>query len=287
MGKVAGPYFPYNEPRRRAGQAFVALLSMRKPLPVWMARDFSVLRSGRRTAVVRSDFLPHFESHHLMDCALPSLRAVPEAGRAWHPVAGGRGPVRIVSAGPLGEAVVRPYRRGGLVAAVNARRYFIGDRAFDELVATHRLRRRGAPVPEALAAVQAALRPGYAACIVTRRLPKTVPAATALHGADSVRVGALLEAIGRSVRRLHEAGGVHADLNAYNLLVPEDGEGPVTIIDLDRARVVSGPTPQRHARANLDRLRRSLRKLGLEAALRHWDALEEGYRAPPRPPPAA
>jgi 3-deoxy-D-manno-octulosonic acid kinase len=242
-------------------------------------------------AVVRSDFLSHFERHRLLDFAVFSLRAVSggsaDATSESGGLTGGRGTVRIVQAGPLGEAVVRPYRRGGLVEAFNERRYFLGNRAFDELVATHRLHRRGAPVPEVLAAVQTALRPGYAACIVTRRVPKAISAAAALEHASASRTTAVLEAMGRSVRRLHEAGGVHADLNAHNLLVPEDVDGAVTIIDLDRVGVVSGPAPPRRARANLDRLRRSLRKLGLDPALDRWNDFERAYKSPPRPPTAA
>jgi tRNA A-37 threonylcarbamoyl transferase component Bud32 len=93
--------------------------------------------------------------------------------------------------------------------------------------------------------------------------------------------------MGRAIRLLHEAGGVHADLNAYNILVPEEGEGPAFLIDLDRASVLNGPVPERRARANLRRLRRSLLKLGLDEAAAHWDELEGGYEVPPQPPTAA
>lgn len=250
-----------------------------------MTGDFGIVRSGAAAAIVRHDFRPAFEAHRLIECPrAPTLSVPAEDGRRELP--GGRGAVRIVDAGPLGEAVLRPYRRGGLVGRFNRRRYFAGNRAFDELVCTHRLRRRGAPVPEALAAVQVSLRPGYAGCLATRRVPRSRPSSIAL-AAPGAPVEALLEAMGRSVRRFHEAGGVHADLNAHNLLVSDDADGPVTIIDLDRGSVCGGPAPPRIVRANRQRLRRSLRKLELFEALERWDAFLRGYETPPEPPPAA
>lgn len=260
-------------------------------LPGWMANDFSVLNEERTDAFVRNDFLESFRQHRLAGCARAPLLTVPPAegkGRsAGDGVPGGRGPVRIVPAGALGEAIVRPYRRGGFVEKFNRRTYFLGNRAFSELITTHRLWRRGAPVPEALAAVQSRTGLGYHGCFVTRRIPRSRPAARVLAGAPAGDRARILESIGRSVRRFHEAGGVHADLNAYNLLVQEEADDPVFVIDLDRAVVLHGPVGGRRARANLRRLHRSFAKLGLEGALSDWETLEEAYAAPPEPPPAA
>jgi 3-deoxy-D-manno-octulosonic acid kinase len=251
-----------------------------------MASDFVELSSGRTTALVRNDFLESFERHRLLDCARAPLLEVPGSASSAE-ISGGRGGIRVVPAGALGEAVVRPYVRGGLVERFNRRRYFFGERAFAELVATQRLRRRGGPVPEALAAVQSARSPGYLACLATRRIPRVRRAAVVLASAPGAVRAITLERIGRAVRSLHVAGGVHADLNAHNILVTEDGEGPGFVIDLDRATVLEGPVTGRRARANLERLRRSFRKLGLRDALREWEYLERGYEAPPRPPVAA
>lgn len=263
---------------------------MQARIPDWMSGEFSAVRSGGSVAIVRNDFRASFEAHRLIGCTARPLRAVPDAGREAGGEAGrvaaGRGPVRVVDAGPLGEAVVRPYRRGGLVEKINDRRYFLGNRAFDELVTTHRLRLRGAPVPEALAAVQVPLHPGYGGCLVTRRVPRSRPSSVVLRTSGD-RTDAVLEAMGRAVRRFHAAGGVHADLNAHNVLVSAARDGPVTIIDLDRASVTPGPVPARRARANLRRLARSLVKLGLTAALERWEAFERGYDAPLDPLPAA
>jgi len=264
---------------------------MRAQLPEWMISEFTVIRTDRTTAVVRNDFVDSFHRNRLVDCSHAPLLSLPRTGQqpagSRDEISGGRGGVRIVPAGPLGEAVVRPYRRGGLVEKINRRRYFFGSRAFSELMATHRLHRRGAPVPEVLAAVQSGVRPGYVACLVTRRIPKARSAAAVLANASPARRAIVLESVGRAIRLLHEAGGVHADLNAHNIVVPEEGEGPAYVIDLDRASVLTGPVPERRAHANLRRLRRSLLKLGLDEAVADWDHLERGYAAPPQPPPAA
>lgn len=259
---------------------------MTKRIPDWMAAEFSELGAQRTAAVVRNDFVNVFERHRLLDCTRAPLLTVPEPGPGPE-ISGGRGGVRVVQAGSLGEAVVRPYVRGGLVEKVNRRRYFLGDRAFAELVCTHRLRKRGAPVPEALAAVQTARFPGYEACFVTRRIPRVRRAASVLAEAPEGLRAITLAKMGRAIRALHEAGGVHADLNAHNILVSADEDAPAFVIDLDRAVVLKGPVPDRRARANLERLRRSLRKLGLVAALADWSNLERGYESPPLPPAAA
>ena len=259
---------------------------MAKRIPDWMAAEFAEVDSGRTTAVVRNDFTEVFERHRLLDCASAPLLTVPEPGRSAE-ISGGRGGVRVVAAGSLGEAVVRPYARGGLMEKVNRRRYFLGDRAFAALVSTHRLRKRGAPVPEALAAVQSARFPGYLACFVTRRIPRVHRAAVVLADAPAGLRSITLEKMGRAIRALHEAGGVHADLNAHNILVSADEDVPAFVIDLDRAAVLKGPVPDHRARANLERLRRSLRKLGLVDALSDWPHLERGYESPPLPPAAA
>lgn len=85
--------------------------------------------------------------------------------------------------------------------------------------------------------------------------------------------------IGHTLRRFHDAGIFHADLNAHNVLLDE--RGGVYLVDFDRGR---RRTPGRWARGNLARLKRSLVKLGAsqdEAAWRRgWEALETGYAMP-------
>jgi 3-deoxy-D-manno-octulosonic acid kinase len=70
--------------------------------------------------------------------------------------------------------------------------------------------------------------------------------------------------IGVEVRKMHDVGVNHTDLNIHNILL--DSEGKVWIIDFDKCKQQSG---DQWKERNLDRLLRSFRK---ELAKReiHW-----------------
>ena len=83
--------------------------------------------------------------------------------------------------------------------------------------------------------------------------------------------------IGACIRRFHERGFCHADLNAHNVLI--DRSGRVFLIDFDRGR---RREPGDWARGNLERLRRSLDKVSSAMPTGRftqgdWDLLMEGY----------
>ncbi|MBT8075543.1 MAG: phosphotransferase, partial [Gammaproteobacteria bacterium] len=115
--------------------------------------------------------------------------------------------------------------------------------------------------------------------ILTARIPdtRTLADVIAAPGIGSAAETGLWARIGDCVRRFHEAGLWHADLNARNILL--DAAAAVFLIDFDRARLMPGKTV--NGKSNLNRLRRSLEKLwppdrlnGLAPA---WDQLEAGY----------
>jgi tRNA A-37 threonylcarbamoyl transferase component Bud32 len=90
------------------------------------------------------------------------------------------------------------------------------------------------------------------------------------------------EAIGACIRRFHEQGVYHADLNAHNILL--DAQDRPHLIDFDRGQLRPSGDWQRR---NLARLRRSLlklRKLDAQFAFSgaDWDALLRGYGAAPQ-----
>ena len=83
--------------------------------------------------------------------------------------------------------------------------------------------------------------------------------------------------IGRCIRRFHDLGVCHADLNAHNILLSEDS---VYLIDFDRCQLRGGGLWRD---ANLVRLRRSLEKVawGLPPERfgeADWHGLLDGYR---------
>jgi 3-deoxy-D-manno-octulosonic acid kinase len=189
---------------------------------------------------------------------------------------GGRGAVCFVR-GEFGEAVIRHYRRGGLVGRLNRDLYlWTGEprtRAFREFRLLAELRERGLPVPAPLAAGYSRLGLLYRADLMTLAIPDTRTVAEALKrdgGAELPWAG-----IGRMLQAFHAEGVFHADLNAHNILV--DGAGKPWLIDFDRG-ALRGPDSRWQART-LQRLQRSLRKLGLDGAAfaEAWQQLGIGY----------
>jgi 3-deoxy-D-manno-octulosonic acid kinase len=92
----------------------------------------------------------------------------------------------------------------------------------------------------------------YRADLITEELPGTRTLAASLAEGE---VGLTTwTAIGRCIRRFHDHGVSHADLNAHNILLRGDDE--VFLVDFDRASRRRKPGLWRDA--NLARLRRSL-----------------------------
>lgn len=192
-------------------------------------------------------------------------------GKEW--IEGGRAPHPVIALPDGGKAVVRRYRRGGMVRHLNRDRYFGGDRALDELRATEAARAGGVRAPEVIAAGKVDAFPGYRAMIATRLIPGVQDAATALLGGRDVNE-VLFEA-GQQIGRMHAAGVGHPDLNLRNLLVGKMGE--LWVIDFDRALVVEGVVPRARRQRDLARLVRSFAKLGMPLSIVHRGALEVGY----------
>ena len=176
----------------------------------------------------------------------------------------GRGTSLFLAAGGGREWVLRPYRRGGFVARLSETHYLWTGlertRAFRELRLTANLHQLGLPVPPPVAAAVTRRGPAYEAALITERIPGARALASRL---EERRVDeTLLVEVGRTIRRFHDAGLDHVDLNARNLLI--DNRDRVWLIDLDRCRL----RPKgRWQAANLARLERSLTKFGARDAV--------------------
>lgn len=190
---------------------------------------------------------------------------------------GGRGSVWLVR-GDFGEGVLRHFRRGGLVARVNADRYlWTGEeetRSFREFRLLAELRRRGLPVPAPLVAGYRRDRLSYRADLLTSLIPQAQTLAQRLAGAFPDT--ATWRAIGATLARFHAHGAYHADLNAHNVML--DVEGAVWLIDFDRGELRA--PARRWQQDNLIRLQRSLSKLGADGDARWsaaWSALDTAW----------
>lgn len=175
--------------------------------------------------------------------------------------------------------VLRHYHRGGFVARfVNDRYVWTGwdrTRSVREWRLLERLRDAGLPVPRPVAARAIRQGPVYRADIVTEYLPDTRTLAANLH--DGAPDSERWTEIGRTLRRLHDSGVEHRDLNAHNILI--DAAGGVFLVDFDNARLRA---PGAWSRAGTARLERSLRKVARERGgsfdAEGWRLLERGYR---------
>jgi 3-deoxy-D-manno-octulosonic acid kinase len=174
---------------------------------------------------------------------------------------GGRGSTSIHVIAGIGDVVLRRYRRGGLIGKVLFDRYLCCSRPFRELAVLAHARSRGVPVPEIVGA--SSTRKGllwHRGRIVTRLIPGswTLPVFIGENRNAAALVADVLTRAGGAIRKMHEAGINHADLNMNNILV--DGNGAVFIIDFDKAALHNRLRQKKRTR-NLRRLLRSLRKL--------------------------
>lgn len=168
-------------------------------------------------------------------------------------------------------AVLRHYRRGGLVARLSRERYlwtgWESSRSFAEFSLMRELGDLGLPVPAPLAA--AVWRDGltYRAAILVAR----VPDASTLAACQEANAW---EAAGKAIAIMHAKGVWHADLNVHNILI--DAQRQAWLIDFDRGRRFEVLSEHKRL-GNLDRLHRSIRKVLPEKEAMLWPVLANAY----------
>lgn len=169
---------------------------------------------------------------------------------------GGRGAAWRVDA-PIGPLVLRHYLRGGLIARLSRDRFVWRSQSTVRSVAEFRLMQRlralGLSAPQPVAASYQRQGGRYRAAILMRRIERAQSLGELLRGGDPP-----WQASGRLIAAFHCAGLDHADLNAHNILF--DGERRGWMIDFDKSVIREPAWAWRQA--NLQRLRRSLDKLG-------------------------
>jgi len=199
-----------------------------------------------------------------------------QGGLAGHAI--GRGSALLLDT-EFGPAVLRQYLRGGWPARLSHDRYFFTgydrSRPLAEFRMLAALSGLGLPAPTPLAALCERSGLLYRGWLLMQRILQVQPLADLLGSCSGDT--AFWQRVGAVIRTFHDAGVVHADLNARNILVAEDES--LYLVDFDRARLSVGDANA--FRGNLERLKRSLVKLwpasaadGLAAC---WGELLTGY----------
>jgi 3-deoxy-D-manno-octulosonic acid kinase len=165
---------------------------------------------------------------------------------------------------PGGEAVlIKKMRRGGLAGPLWNDRYPGTRRLLQNLRVPLEARRRGVatPAPRALLVLRG---PGCLAggWLAVEWIEDSADLAARYEGDEPPSTGELAAAMGL-VRRMHDAGVQHRDLNLGNLVLrtrPDAAPEPF-VIDLDRARLHGGELSFRLRQQALRRLERSYVKV--------------------------
>ncbi|KIN73331.1 3-deoxy-D-manno-octulosonic acid kinase [Sulfitobacter guttiformis KCTC 32187] len=165
------------------------------------------------------------------------------------------------------DMVLRHFHRGGLVGRVNRDLYLrvpaAKSRALREFDLLSEMHAEGLPVPLPVAAQFIPFGPFYRADIITQRIPDARPLQEVLF--DRGLSTNLWRQIGAHVRQLHDHCVFHSDLNCRNIML--DTRDRIWFIDFDKCEKRK---PGRWARANLDRLHRSLVKTAAQSPNVHW-----------------
>lgn len=221
------------------------------------------LRDGSESLVLAAvQQLTEARQHSISDTVFPHTVT---------PLRWGRGHVWRVQTDTQEAVIIRYYRRGGFM------RHFLRDVYWDhpprplaEVVYTELARQRGVPTIEVL---------GARVSWINRRLYRGLFVSREREGFLNLwewfqtrptgpTRASTLTAVAHTIRTMHEAGIVHADLNLTNILVQAGDTTPqVCVLDFDRARLSPGAVAQTNRERALARLRRSLYKLNPDGSL--------------------
>ena len=170
--------------------------------------------------------------------------------------------------------IVRHYSHGGFLSFLTRDLYCLDSRSFRELALTEEIRGCGIPTVHPIGAIHQRVPPFfYRAYLLTREFPRARNLVEYLnenqllpHGETLPRKRRIICEAGLMLRRFHDAGFFHADLQLKNLMV---ADGRTILIDFDRSyRKQSLSLKERMD--NLFRLNRSADKWKREGVPISW-----------------
>jgi len=169
----------------------------------------------------------------------------------------GRGATSLLSLGSGRVLRLKRLRRGGWTAPL-FRDHFLGEsRMLDNLRVSIEAGRRGVATPPVVALLMVRSAGGLVrAWLAIEELVDAVDLQSCFHS-DQPPTHSELDAALALVRRMHDRGLEHRDLNLGNILIRRKRAPEAFVIDLDRARLHVGPLGFRPRQRALRRLERS------------------------------
>lgn len=167
------------------------------------------------------------------------------------------------------QYVLRHYYRGGLLGKLVEKSYFFNGvkktRAFEELKTLKKLRKKKLPVPKPVAALITTNQVKYQASIILRLIKDAQDLFQCLQ--TNKITAQQWQQVGAMIRKFHEVGLYHSDLNIHNIML--DDKGKFWLIDFDKAQWIKPNHPK--LQDNLSRLLRSLRKEKNKLPSFYWE----------------
>ncbi|EGU36705.1 3-deoxy-D-manno-octulosonic-acid kinase [Vibrio ichthyoenteri ATCC 700023] len=178
----------------------------------------------------------------------------------------GRGTTWFVQLDSI-QGALRHYRRGGLFGKLVEDNYWFSGwdktRSAAEFSLLLSLREAGVNVPKPIAARAVKSGLTYQADLLSERIPQARDLVSILQ--EKPLPAEIYQRIGLEIRKMHDVGVNHTDLNIHNILL--DKQDKVWIIDFDKCQKLEGDTWKQ---ANWDRLKRSFIKEKAKVGI-HWD----------------
>ncbi len=217
---------------------------------------------GGMTVVVKAQYKEAV--YHTLSRMGPMCSNGDNAGRKF-----GRGVCLSVPVkeGSAERFVIRDYRHGGLLGKLLRGVFCDGDRPLNEVCINEIALQKGVPSAEVIAITKKKLcGPFYRARFITREIPGAVDLLQFLQETPLETIQqskhAIIRALVKLIRTMHDAGIYHADLHLKNILLKQEASEAFSayIIDLDKSFVVDKLTVEQRMK-NLLRLNRSIDKI--------------------------
>jgi 3-deoxy-D-manno-octulosonic acid kinase len=230
-----------------------------------ISASFSLVEKGRVSLLLREEYRNLLLAQGIDDLSTFLKKSSQTAhylrGRTLHPSI------------PLEDGkrmVLRQYSHGGLLRAITGNLYCFGERSFRELALTEEIRSCGIPTIPTLGAIHhRVFFPFYQAYFLSLEVPRAVDLIQYFRETGANPPSEIISSkrktirsVGHLIRRFHEAGFFHGDLQLKNILVAGD---QLLLIDFDRSYRKSALSTRERMK-NLLRLNRSTekwRRLGL------------------------